>query len=149
MNYSLAACIAFCLRPFMNAVRTNYGTAGDVTLSTSSGTRSHGYADLSKESSGVNEGFPMLPLRKKRNERGSTIDGHGIPSSSEVGQGNIQTAGLFRPKGAGLTVCTAAVEEGHDDSSMGSDRSSKMIIRKDVQYAVKHSPRRRSDTSRY
>lgn len=159
MNYSLAACIAFCLRPFMNAVRTNYGTAGDMTLSSSSGTRSQGYADLSKQSSGtVRENFPMLPLRKKKkkttteNNNDNRDSQQTPPSSSVAEQERARTRGLFRPRGAGLTVCTAAVESTRreeDGSSIGSDRSSRMIIRKDVEYAVKHSPRRRSDPSRH
>ncbi|KAK2764534.1 hypothetical protein FQN54_009229 [Arachnomyces sp. PD_36] len=156
MNYALAACIAFCLRPFMNAVRTNYGTAGDVTLS-SSGTRSLGYTDLSKQSGTPNESFPMLPLRRKKKDKeknSNNSESETKPSSSVVDQERARAGGLFRPRGAGLTVSTAAVEdtgqeEAHDGNSMGSDRSSRMIIRKDVQYAVRHSPRRRSDTPRF
>ncbi|KAJ5744350.1 hypothetical protein N7533_009220 [Penicillium manginii] len=37
LNYSLIACTAFCLRPFMSALTTNYGTAGDSNLGSSSG----------------------------------------------------------------------------------------------------------------
>ncbi|KAJ5710386.1 hypothetical protein N7488_004542 [Penicillium malachiteum] len=41
MHYSLVACSVFCLRPFMAAVSTNYGTAGDSNLeSTASASRS-------------------------------------------------------------------------------------------------------------
>lgn len=158
MNYSLAACIAFCLRPFMNAVRTNYGTAGDMTLS-SSATRSQGYADLSKQSGTVRDNFPMLPLRKHKktpatteNNSNNSDSQQAPPASSVSDQERARTGGLFRPRGAGLTVCTAAAEDTRreeDGSSMGSDRSSRMIIRKDVHYTVKHSPRRRSDTSRH
>ncbi|KAJ5737972.1 hypothetical protein N7493_001127 [Penicillium malachiteum] len=35
MHYSLVACSVFCLRPFMAAVSTNYGTAGDSNLESS------------------------------------------------------------------------------------------------------------------
>lgn len=139
----------------MNAVRTNYGTAGDMTLSSSSGTRSQGYTDLSKRSAVVGESFPMLPLKKKKKANSSNnSDSQPTPSPSVMDQEKVRNGGLFRPRGAGLTVCTAGVEDArqeevYDASSMGSDKSSRMIIRKDVQYAVKHSPRRRSDTSKY
>lgn len=154
MNYSIAACIAFCLRPFMNAVRTNYRTAGDVTLS-SSGTRSQGYTDLSKQTSSANESFPMLPIRKKKKKVGNNDNNdNGSPqaTSSVSDEERVRTGGLFRPKGTGLTVSTAIVDdirpaEGNDEGSMGSGRSSRMIIRKDVHYTVKHSPRM-SDASR-
>jgi hypothetical protein len=33
--FALVACSVFCLRPFMAAVSTNYGTAGDSTLENS------------------------------------------------------------------------------------------------------------------
>ncbi|KAJ5129304.1 uncharacterized protein N7515_005343 [Penicillium bovifimosum] len=35
VHYALIACSVFCLRPFMAAVSTNYGTAGDSTLESS------------------------------------------------------------------------------------------------------------------
>ncbi|KAJ6128479.1 hypothetical protein N7471_009696 [Penicillium samsonianum] len=35
LHYALVACSVFCLRPFMAAVSTNYGTAGDSTLESS------------------------------------------------------------------------------------------------------------------
>ncbi|KAJ5230135.1 hypothetical protein N7489_010843 [Penicillium chrysogenum] len=35
LHYALVACSVFCLRPFMAAVSTNYGTAGDSTLENS------------------------------------------------------------------------------------------------------------------
>ncbi|KAJ5319277.1 uncharacterized protein N7506_011981, partial [Penicillium brevicompactum] len=35
LHYALVACSVFCIRPFMAAVSTNYGTAGDSTLESS------------------------------------------------------------------------------------------------------------------
>ncbi|KAH2929097.1 hypothetical protein KXW15_000304 [Aspergillus fumigatus] len=40
LNYALIACSVFCLRPFMAAVSTNYGTAGDSNLKSSLGSSS-------------------------------------------------------------------------------------------------------------
>ncbi|KAB8072948.1 hypothetical protein BDV29DRAFT_202039 [Aspergillus leporis] len=39
LNYALVACSVFCLRPFMAAVSTNYGTAGDTNLESGSASR--------------------------------------------------------------------------------------------------------------
>ncbi|CAI7564824.1 unnamed protein product [Penicillium manginii] len=53
VHYALVACSVFCLRPFMAAVSTNYGTAGDSTLE-SSASRSRGTKESSR--SGSNSG---------------------------------------------------------------------------------------------
>ncbi|OGE56390.1 hypothetical protein PENARI_c003G02958 [Penicillium arizonense] len=37
LNYAIITCTVFCLRPFMNALTTYYGTAGDSNLGSSSG----------------------------------------------------------------------------------------------------------------
>ena len=47
VQYALVACSVFCLRPFMAAVSTNYGTAGDSTLEDSA-SRSNGTKEGSK-----------------------------------------------------------------------------------------------------
>ncbi|KAF7585473.1 hypothetical protein BBP40_010870, partial [Aspergillus hancockii] len=39
LNYALVACSVFCLRPFMAAVSTNYGTAGNTNLESGSASR--------------------------------------------------------------------------------------------------------------
>jgi hypothetical protein len=44
LNYALIACTVFCLRPFMNALTTHYGTAGDSNLEL----RENGVADCGK-----------------------------------------------------------------------------------------------------
>ncbi|KAJ5513083.1 hypothetical protein N7463_002635 [Penicillium fimorum] len=55
LHYALVACSVFCLRPFMAAVSTNYGTAGDSTLE-SSASRSNGTKEGSKIASGSESG---------------------------------------------------------------------------------------------
>jgi hypothetical protein len=54
LHYALVACSVFCLRPFMAAVSTNYGTAGDSTLE-SSASRSRKEDSKSGSGSGSNE----------------------------------------------------------------------------------------------
>ncbi|CAG8877021.1 unnamed protein product [Penicillium nalgiovense] len=55
LHYALVACSVFCLRPFMAAVSTNYGTAGDSTLENSA-SRSNGTKESSKTGSGSGSG---------------------------------------------------------------------------------------------
>ncbi|KAB8235600.1 uncharacterized protein BDW43DRAFT_269239 [Aspergillus alliaceus] len=124
LNYSLIACTAFCLRPFMNAVTTSYGTAGDSNLSTS---RSYPYASDRGRS---NQGSYALQSLQNRSVAAPEPD-------------------LFRPKvGTGETTVTSTQPGfstgGHSDrddrNSIGSDGSTKMIIKKDVEYTVHSSP---------
>ncbi|KAJ6171406.1 hypothetical protein N7470_000473 [Penicillium chermesinum] len=62
VHYALVACSVFCLRPFMAAVSTNYGTAGDSNLE-SSGSRSR----ATKDSSGsTSRSRSMSRVRRKR-----------------------------------------------------------------------------------
>ncbi|KAJ5669388.1 hypothetical protein N7462_010458 [Penicillium macrosclerotiorum] len=53
VHYALVACSVFCLRPFMAAVSTNYGTAGDSSLESST-SRSRGTEGSSKSGSNSN-----------------------------------------------------------------------------------------------
>ncbi|CAG8038448.1 unnamed protein product [Penicillium nalgiovense] len=55
LHYALVACSVFCLRPFMAAVSTNYGTAGDSTLENSA-SRSNVTKESSKTGSGSGSG---------------------------------------------------------------------------------------------
>ncbi|KXG47931.1 uncharacterized protein PGRI_018010 [Penicillium griseofulvum] len=55
LHYALVACSVFCLRPFMAAVSTNYGTAGDSTMEGST-SRSNGTKEGSKTASGSGSG---------------------------------------------------------------------------------------------
>ncbi|KAE8403185.1 hypothetical protein BDV37DRAFT_250853 [Aspergillus pseudonomiae] len=122
LNYSLIACTAFCLRPFMNAVSTSYGTAGDSNLSTS---------------------YPYA------SDRGRSTQGSYALQSLQNRSVVAPEPDLFRPRiGAGETTVTSAQPGsstgGHSDrddrNSIGSEGSTKMIIKKDVEYTVHHSP---------
>ncbi|KAF7592321.1 hypothetical protein BBP40_000377 [Aspergillus hancockii] len=124
LNYSLIACTAFCLRPFMNAVTTSYGTAGDSNLSTS---RSYPYGS----------------------DRGRSNQGSYALQSIQNRSGIAPEPDLFRPKiGSGEAVVTSAQPGsstgGHSDrddrNSIGSEGSTQMIIKKDVEYTVHSAP---------
>jgi hypothetical protein len=139
MNYALTACVAFCLRPYMNAVRTNYGTAGDAVLGSTLG--------YIKESSGSGHILPatfdvqMQTLKKKDIDNAESI--HGPP----VAQDERVRSDLFQPRGGGSTVTTAAGESSSsrqradDGGSVHSSDggSTRMIIRKKVEYGVQYS----------
>ncbi|KAJ5164590.1 uncharacterized protein N7500_006420 [Penicillium coprophilum] len=72
LHYALVACSVFCLRPFMAAVSTNYGTAGDSTLE-SSASRSNGTKDGSKTASGSGSGTRSRPNAVSRSMSHSRI----------------------------------------------------------------------------
>ncbi|KGO67828.1 hypothetical protein PITC_045040 [Penicillium italicum] len=70
LHYALVACSVFCLRPFMAAVSTNYGTAGDSTLEDSA-SRSNGTKESSKtgSGSGSNSNTASRSLSQSRTRR--------------------------------------------------------------------------------
>ncbi|EKV18921.1 hypothetical protein PDIG_06510 [Penicillium digitatum PHI26] len=137
LNYALIACTAFCLRPFMNALTTHYGTAGDSSLLGSSngdygyryGSRRRGNADL--YTSGRSRDSEIGSVKGRPGRRASGI----IKERLYVGEGT----------GNGTVVCEAPEpphlaeemsEEDRDSMRSGSDGSMKMIIRKHVEYSV-------------
>ncbi|KAJ5093306.1 hypothetical protein N7456_009167 [Penicillium angulare] len=77
LHYALVACSVFCLRPFMAAVSTNYGTAGDSNLE-SSASRSRETKSSSKSGSGsgsnsASRSRSMSRVRRKRAGTGSKL----------------------------------------------------------------------------
>ncbi|KAL4947813.1 hypothetical protein BDW69DRAFT_189851 [Aspergillus filifer] len=126
LNYALVSCSVFCLRPFMAVVSTNYGTAGDSTLESSS-------RDKSGESSG---------------ERGTLVfgaGGLGMKSPVRVGSGNGTGMGAGMQEIRSVTVTGPGPEGGRaaetDDMAIelldqNQGRGCKMRIRKDVQYTI-------------
>jgi hypothetical protein len=146
MNYALTACVAFCLRPYMNAVRTNYGTAGDAVL----GSSAMGYIKESSGSGHVLE-VQMQPLKKRNNDNLESIQGQ------PVAGGERTRPELFQPRGGGSTVTTAAGESpssrqrADDTGSVHSSDggSTRMIIRKKVEYGVQYSTAKQPGPSGY
>ncbi|KAF3016616.1 hypothetical protein E8E15_004089 [Penicillium rubens] len=134
LNYALIACTVFCLRPFMNALTTHYGTAGDSNLGSSSG----GYASGSRRRgdtdpyvSGRSRDYEMGTLKGRPGHRASGL----FNKRPDVGDGTEN----------GTVVCEATGPshsgEGRSDrdggsTRSGSDGSTRMIIRKDVEYSV-------------
>ncbi|KAJ5168966.1 uncharacterized protein N7482_004560 [Penicillium canariense] len=78
VHYALVACSVFCLRPFMAAVSTNYGTAGDSNLE-SSASRSRGTKGSSKSgsnsnsASGSNSASRSRSLSRVQRKRAGTV----------------------------------------------------------------------------
>ncbi|EAW10458.1 uncharacterized protein ACLA_049300 [Aspergillus clavatus NRRL 1] len=148
LNYALTACSVFCLRPFMAAVSTNYGTAGDSNLknSNASGTPK-GDSSASKSQGGsasaprTRVGLPGEERRtwrslwweqmKKEKNRGDCEKGHQVTGGLASDQAATETIELVEQQGIITAECA---------------RGSKMIIRKDVQYSVEYN-RKKSDAS--
>ncbi|PYI07823.1 hypothetical protein BO78DRAFT_385747 [Aspergillus sclerotiicarbonarius CBS 121057] len=127
MNYSLIVCTAFCLAPFMRAISVTYGNAGEVTLGTSSAqSRSAKYArGLSKQSQSY-----VLQSMDDHEEAG-----HGMNSR--------QSQPTFVPERTGIVTATAydGGSKMTDGDSVTSTESTKMIIKKNVEYTVTHELR--------
>ncbi|KAL4909142.1 hypothetical protein BDW74DRAFT_146062 [Aspergillus multicolor] len=127
LHYALVACGVFCLRPFMAAVSTNYGTAGDSTLESSrdaSGQKSSG----SKSGMGTGSGDrTQVVIGNEAVAFGATREMADVNRSMNVGHGVVRST-----------------DPSHDVIELldweharpGSDGSAKMMIRKDVQYSV-------------
>ncbi|KAJ6010652.1 hypothetical protein N7451_002064 [Penicillium sp. IBT 35674x] len=84
VHYALVACSVFCLRPFMAAVSTNYGTAGDSSLESSGyASRSRGTKGSSKSGSGSgsNADSRSRSLSRVRRKRAATATG-ALPRST-------------------------------------------------------------------
>ncbi|GLA43071.1 hypothetical protein AnigIFM63309_011810 [Aspergillus niger] len=128
MNYALIVCTSFCLAPFMRAISVTYGNAGEVTLGTSSARSKSGkYArDVSKQSQSY-----VLQSMDNQEEAG-----HGMsnPRHSQP---------TFVPEHYGGMLSTTAYDGSSrtDGDSVASSESTKMIIKKDVEYTVTHEPR--------
>ncbi|CAG7937323.1 unnamed protein product [Penicillium nalgiovense] len=134
LNYALIACTVFCLRPFMNALTTHYGTAGDSNLGSSSGGYAYGSrirGDTDPYVSGRSRDYEMGTVKGRPGHRASGI----FNKRPDVGDGTEN----------GTVVCEAAGPshsgEGRSDrdggsTRSGSDGSTRMIIRKDVEYSV-------------
>ncbi|KAL5343675.1 hypothetical protein BJX70DRAFT_393734 [Aspergillus crustosus] len=133
LNYALVACSVFCLRPFMAAVSTNYGTAGDSTLESSSREVSKHKSAGSKSGGSGNRGTLLIGdetmafgvLQRPDLEGG--VNGNGVQARtlerkvrSPAGEQDIEL-----------------VEQGRV-ASVESHESRKMIIRKDVQYTIEY-----------
>ncbi|THC89557.1 hypothetical protein EYZ11_011001 [Aspergillus tanneri] len=141
MNYALVSCTVFCLRPFMNAVTTAYGTAGDSNLESSARSRSNPYGSGTMHSSGRHRGGDYA----LQNLEAGSSHGHG---------GGGGRGGPFIPPGApgreGANTMVTSYQNGGDPGqhsdrddrqSLGSEGSTKMIIKKDVEYTVEREPR--------
>ncbi|KAL2000343.1 hypothetical protein VTN02DRAFT_3231 [Thermoascus thermophilus] len=154
LNFSLIACTIYCLRPFMVAVSTNYGTAGDPTLDSSAG-RSRKNTTSSFRSAGRSG---MRSLKRSLKKEISVL----TSSTTTTTPVERDRAGFNRlregvelatipqgPTSPITTTITAAVgaepgtrRQGDRRSSVGSDDSTKMIIKKDVRYSVQYHHQR-------
>ncbi|RDH27773.1 hypothetical protein BDQ94DRAFT_184325 [Aspergillus welwitschiae] len=128
MNYALIVCTSFCLAPFMRAISVTYGNAGEVTLGTSSARSKSGkYArDVSKQSQSY-----VLQSMDSHTEAGN---GMSNPRHSQP---------TFVPEHYVGMLSTTAYDGSSrmDGDSVASSESTKMIIKKDVEYTVTHEPR--------
>lgn len=137
LNFSLIACTVFCLRPFMKALTTYYGTAGDSNLGSSNG---YGYGsgsgrrDLTDPyASGRPGEFQMTRLKGRSGYKsaGHLKDVPGVAERTERGRVVCEASSSSQ-----LHSAEGRVDGDCGSLHSGSDKSTKMIIRKDVEYSV-------------
>ncbi|KAB8247291.1 hypothetical protein BDV35DRAFT_392070 [Aspergillus flavus] len=130
LNYALVACSVFCLRPFMAAVSTNYGTAGDTNLE--SGSTSRTPKDHSSSSKSGTRGLPSVVDGRERwrmSRSGTWSKTHERLGSDESGA----------PKAGPMDSSIELVER--DGSDAAECSGGRMFIRKDVQYTIEFDRR--------
>ncbi|KAJ5518552.1 hypothetical protein N7453_000974 [Penicillium expansum] len=120
LHYALVACSVFCLRPFMAAVSTNYGTAGDSTLE-GSASRSNGTKESSKtgSGSGSNSNTPSRSLSQSRTQRKRAGTGSKLPmvppaaGGSSSGSGSGSRLSEIHGPGRSAPLCLDASPRAH------------------------------------
>lgn len=84
VHFALVACSVFCLRPFMAAVSTNYGTAGDSNLeSSASASRSKSKSGSGSGSGSGSRSRSLCRVQRKRAGTERDTKGHQRTASKE------------------------------------------------------------------
>ncbi|RDW81019.1 uncharacterized protein DSM5745_04576 [Aspergillus mulundensis] len=135
LHYALVACGVFCLRPFMAAVSTNYGTAGDSTLESTryaygQTQKSSGYRSKSASAMGSGGGTQVVigneavafGAAREEMDRMSMDGGHGGAGSHGPDDDVIELVDWDHAR----------------PGSDGTHGSARMMIRKDVQISVEY-----------
>lgn len=136
--YSILSATIPCLRPFLAGFVTNYGAMGGETVIGGShiGTSSRNGAMKSKGS------FAMTSMLSTG--RDATSRKHEKSAMRSTNR-DVMDEGMFRPDQGHneSNVTHNAPRRGHDASSISSNESTKMIIKKEVQYQVDSESRDR------
>lgn len=150
LNYSLIACTSFCLKPFTVAMSTNYGIGGGTTSASYSQSRS-GYATHEQNTDGsLNTGSQSYSRFSRRTCRRSpnfteTLLMETLPGKRDSDDGISDDADprrtIFRGGDIGESYTMVTNEPRHDTDSVGSNDSTRMIIKKDVTYTVEYGLR--------
>ncbi|KAL5358982.1 hypothetical protein BJX96DRAFT_53332 [Aspergillus floccosus] len=149
LNYALVTCSVFVLRPFMAAVSTNYGTAGDSNLESTRASRTPKDGSNAKTGSGSGSGArtPATATVAEQEEKRAW-------SALRAEKRFLKTHARLRSEESAPGSAACRPGRAQDDAielvgrggtrSAGSGGSQKMFIRKDVQYSVEYK-RKKSD----
>ncbi|KAL4888024.1 hypothetical protein BDV59DRAFT_206470 [Aspergillus ambiguus] len=136
LNYALVTCSVFILRPFMAAVSTNYGTAGDSNLESTRSSRTPKDGSNPKTGSGSGTlAHPTTAVSPDEKRAWGVLRAGKRPPRTHARLRSEETAPGDR--GLGAQDAIELVGRGGTGSA-GSDCSKKMFIRKDVQYSVEY-----------
>lgn len=118
----------------MNAIATYYGTAGDSNLGSSKTTKPYPSGSRSGSGSRSKDGESHALRSLNRDPGGGELF---VPRDS--GRGEAEAVVMAPPPGSAGRGDVSDQEE--RDGSVWSEDSTRMIIRKDVEYTVSHAPR--------
>jgi len=133
LQYSIIACVCYCLRTFMSVVSTNYGSAAiNVEVyDTVNGRSTKGYGVGTQQRSlrSIGNSFALdSATRRKQN---------GGLESATGGDDHGKKGSLFRPDGSfGKTTISHEPRVARDTDSKGSNDSTRMIINREMKYTV-------------
>ena len=150
LNYSLIACTSFCLKPFTAAMSTNYGIGGGTTSASYSQSRS-GYATHEHNTDGSlnpdSQSYSRFGRRTRPRSPNftETLLMETLPGKGDSDDGISDDAGpprtIFRGRDVGENHTMVTNEPRHDTDSVGSNDSTRLIIKKDVTYTVEYGLR--------
>lgn len=139
-HYSIVACTSFCLTPFMKATRTNWGEASRGVFDSYNDSRSPRY----NSSKGEHTSFALKSLTKPiRVRRSSGFDAE--MTDSILSAANRENAGeCFRRDDCiskQTTVSNDVLTSSRAETSIDTDESRKMYIKRDIDFSIQYAPR--------
>lgn len=128
LNYSIVACTIPCLKPFMMAINTNYGTMGPTHATASQASRSR--------KSSRNGSFGLAAMTSGKNK--ATMSANTTKSPEAQTSDSKRSAvnpHIYRGDNA-CSMASATFDGQVDWYSIGSNDSTKMMIRKKIQWTI-------------
>jgi len=151
LQYSVIACVCYLLKPFMSAVNTTFGSAAinvDVYERVNGpSTKGYSFGSQLRSLRSKGDGSVADPASARTPDGGLENGPVANPASAQTPNGGLESATRGRDEGEKNTIRqtpsafnqTTAVHEPRvwrDGDSQGSNGSTRMIIKKEVDFSV-------------